>query len=84
MTKLEQLARAIWKWENEAQGCDGVETGFRWDHGSNAANYRKMARAFIEAMREPTVDMCRAYGPDFLDNGAVWQAMIDAILAEKP
>jgi hypothetical protein len=27
---------------------------------------------------EPTMDMCRAYGPDFLVNGAVWQAMLAA------
>lgn len=46
MTDLvETMARAAWKFENEAHGCDGVESGFRWDFGSNADNYRASARA---------------------------------------
>ena len=57
---------------------------FDWDideAGEVAArNYRKMARAAIEAMREPTEAMVRA-GGDVTESDAIaiatWHAMID-------
>jgi hypothetical protein len=45
---VERVARALCKWENEAIGCDGIKTGFLWDYGSNADNWRAQARAAIE------------------------------------
>lgn len=52
-----------------------------------AESYCDMARAAIEAMREPTVQMCRDaawddWGPD--ECRLCWRSMIDAALSEKP
>ena len=48
--------------------------------------YQRMARAAIEAMREPTEAMLDA-GVNFRERNArteqIWQAMIDAALKEK-
>lgn len=54
----------------------------------HADEYRDMARAAIEAMREPTEAMV-ASASDNLDDEehairCAWQAMIDATLSEKP
>ena len=49
-----------------------------------------IVRAVVTAMREPTEDMVASgYGAGSgsgsdNDSGAIWQAMIDALLAEKP
>lgn len=62
-------------------------------HKLHGRNFNSMARAAIEAMREPTEHMLD-YGAchedqdhDIFDEGhisrEVWQAMIDAALAEK-
>ena len=47
--------------------------------------YEELARAAIAAMREPTATMS-ASGERILNESAlpVWQAMIDAALAEEP
>jgi len=59
---------------NAIQGPTGLKT----------ADAMFAARRAIEVMRDPSLDMCRAYGPDFLVNGAIWQTMIDAALKETP
>lgn len=53
--------------------------------------YAPIARAAIEAMREPTNEMIAAgydeekvgYGPDGVPAELVWEAMIDAALGEE-
>ena len=100
MTMLERVARAMFLRATEGRGnilktahnpCL-VEEAFgdhpNWDGIGDA--YRDITRAALAAMREPTVDVKFAgrsmIGRELVpNNGAlVWNAMIDAILAEQP
>lgn len=87
MTKLEEIARAIYA-DRNGSGCKP------WGNlpHSHKAPYLRDALAAVKAMREPTEAMGMA-GNDALDaNGCCpvdesdaptcWQAMIDAIIAE--
>ncbi len=74
---VERVARAMFVVESDDPDDPGV-----WEYA--AENYRALARAAIEAMREPTEAMIDA-GAIYADcNGAhgAWQAMIDAALKE--
>ena len=70
-TMIEQVARALLVADRSAITPD---------------YYQRMARAAIEAMREPTEAMLDA-GVNFRERNArteqIWQAMIDAALKEK-
>lgn len=80
MTEMvERVAKAI-----AEHGGSNWETCLKAPGQRMAGMYRAMARAAIEAMREPTVEMCRDaawddYGPD--ECQTCWRAMIDAALA---
>lgn len=83
MTKIEEVARAIYEKRN-GHGCKA------WGHQPNShkAPYLSDARAAIETMRTPTEAMVDAYVRDghgktigeVAQNG--WFAMIDAALSE--
>lgn len=90
MTKLEEIAAAIWrvgyKHPSRPDWPDGVQ-------GNSHELFRRMARAAIEAMREPTIKMLRAADnviltDDELHAGpyemikAEYRAAIDAALSE--
>jgi hypothetical protein len=77
MTFVEQIARAFY---------DGGDDEGDWRLGdldeTGRLEVMEMAEDALEAMRHPTQAMLDAGGPDGL---RVWQAMIDAALAEvKP
>ena len=82
MTKIEEVARAIYYAENTSERPE-------WEREppSVQKHLRYIARAAIEAMREPTVPMLDA-GHEGLVRGPryevidCYQAMIDAILSE--
>ena len=90
MTKLEEVARAIYEKRN-GKGC------YPWSlrTKSHRDPYLSDARAAIEAMREPDVEMIAAFwrqkntgtqeigetGEDRSDYAA-WRAAIDAALSE--
>lgn len=80
MTMVERVAAAIWAL-NEHTDCPEYAQLNR----DAKARADSMARAAIEAMREPTEEMFKAtrdaHGYDGL---AAWSAMIDAALNEKP
>ena len=75
---IERVAKAMWEdppaftlWERVS--CEQQD------------EYRRMARAAISAMREPTGAMCLAANPFLGDWGQsdwAWEAMIDAALKE--
>jgi len=75
---IERVARAIYEED------DPWHTAFPWpnlnEKQTSPDAYRRIARAAIEAMREPTAAMVSA-GSDEMTNGKnVWHAMIDTIL----
>lgn len=78
MDMVERVARAIVK--------NNPMLAWEWDmlNDEVIADAYKMARAAISAMREPSLDMVEA-GDDSVMAGCgdlIWQAMIDAALAE--
>lgn len=88
MTKLEEVARAIYYAEDTSERPD-------WDRVPPAvkARFLRTARAAIEAMREPgeiarnegwdaATQMVTSYGFAIGGEMSVWSAMIDAILSE--
>jgi hypothetical protein len=71
--------------ERVARAIAGCETADDWGDLTShwQEQFRKEARAAIEAMREPTTDMCEAGWDGFDDANvarSVWHAMIDAAL----
>ena len=77
MSMVERVAKALHKADNP----DGSYEGF-FAHTPDPQIYERMARAAIEAMREPTEAMDEE-GAIFSDCNAAtrtWQAMIDAAL----
>jgi hypothetical protein len=72
MTKLEQVARAIAK-------SEGLNEDW-------TKQYLRHARAAVEALREPSEAMLDAGNRqlDCANERQCWQAMLDAILSEKP
>ncbi|TDH35680.1 hypothetical protein E2A64_10085 [Pseudohoeflea suaedae] len=93
MNMVERVARAI---ANEAH--KGGDYGMTGDdaYDRRPEEFTALARAAIEAMREPTKGMEDAPSDAEIDFGPggsgdldasplnVWQAMIDAALGEKP
>lgn len=87
MTKLEEIARAIYA-DRNGSGCKP------WGNlpHSHKAPYLRDALAAVKAMREPSAtmeiagnDALSANGVDNVegdDSTAAWQAMIDSIIAE--
>jgi hypothetical protein len=67
VTKLEQVALAM-------AAANGEEF--------TAGDYLEMARAAVEALREPSIAMRHACRFEFAE--VDWPAMIDAILDEEP
>lgn len=91
MTMIERVAKALYEnfFTDEWPPADAP------DLGMDADNFRKAARAAIEAMREPTEEMikrghlCDPLGVDVKAGGeaedvygTTWRAMIDAALAD--
>lgn len=86
MTKLEEIARAIW----DVSGCcHGMPSIYECTYMQIDGNCDCMeqVRAAVKAMREPTSKMCtRAWDEsdrDGLSPDECWRFMIDAILSEK-
>jgi hypothetical protein len=95
MTKLEQIARAMFDAHNASRPH---AAGLTWDDNSvdwERAEYIAMARAAVEAMREPGETIIVAvdalpgsqepmapWVPPFFHDA--WSAALDAILSEKP
>ena len=91
-TNLEELRYEAWRWNDDLSakeihplGCypGGVKASAKFGEFVS----RAIARAGIEAMREPTQDMIEACGADdyydsFDRRKANWETMIDAALAE--
>jgi len=83
-TMIERVAARMYDWEAEINGLPQ-----RWAAVPPRARkeWYLMARAVIEAMREPTEEMfkagddCGDYDPDHgwtpADNSTIWRAMID-------
>lgn len=99
MTMLEKVARAVDEALNDNSIAfmkpSGVDSEtVRQCREADTKRAFRAARAAIEAMREPTEAMVEAdmplggygFGDDVYsaDPKEVWQAMIDAALAEKP
>ena len=79
---VEKVAAAIWALQRDTDCNDYSQL---WDgRGSAKELAREMARAAIEAMREPTEAMRAA--KDAIDMGAgtdgIWPAMISAALSD--
>lgn len=75
MLKLEQVARAI-----------AYELGVSPSTNYTDDDLNRMARAAVEALRDLPAAML-SEGYEHFDHGgseAIWPAMIDAILSEKP
>ena len=87
MTKIEEVARAIW---DEDTQCDGLVTTSDWQEFKPI--YMRVARAAIEAMREPTPEMlrplwscCAIDEADAIAGASeAWKLAIDAALKETP
>lgn len=86
MSKLEQMARAMWLGVNTH--TEPAVLG-EWDERTETSKvlWRKAARAAIEALREPTeaavkrgADAGELYGNT--DARSTWYAMVDEILDE--
>lgn len=73
MTMVERVARALWDAQSTRPDM--------WDslHPTKQDGMKERARAAIEAMREPTEEMCAAANGLFYHRDK-WQAMIDAAL----
>jgi len=85
MTKVEGVAKAI-----AARDLDEGDGFYDWFALTEEVTdkYLAMARAAIDAMREPTEAMVNAgydvgYSPDPLPTDEVWRAMIDAALSHE-
>jgi hypothetical protein len=79
---VEKVARAI-AHDIHKDGDWGLDGATAYE--GRTAEFEAMARAAIEAMREPTRDMKWAHelphiGPDEIEE--MWRAMIDAALSE--
>lgn len=74
MTMIEKVANAI-----DREWCEWQRTHDQTIYSNVLRN--KMARAAIEAMREPTEAMLSNIRPSLLPRD-VWQAMIDAALKQ--
>lgn len=95
MTKLEEIARAMWA--HRDRGLAGIEGGLapsqtirRPTFEQESEIWKSLARAAVEAMREPNADMVEMgfikpepWGHDTETVQSCWTAMIDAILNEK-
>lgn len=92
MSMVERVARTIH--EHHAFECIGEDTP--WDEVNEVFeqaqdDYRKVARAVIEAMREPTDEIkeagsgfiYEAWGDGKIIAAEAWEAMIDAALKDK-
>ena len=77
MTKIEEVTAALTAVKFEMPGAGGL----RGQLHLAPAQARDMARAAIEAMREPTPAMLKATFEDE-DGEVIWHAMIDAALKE--
>ncbi len=82
MTKLEEIARAMYRYEH-----DGDSDQQPWTDKSVRFYWENQARAAVEAMREPGFALCKTGSlpnvhPGVVD--AIWKIMIAAILNEKP
>jgi hypothetical protein len=82
MTKLEDVARAI-------QRAAFEDSKIPWEsiNPEGKSDYRKYARAAVEALREPTAEMLALMEPWTQVSGhqsLVWKVGIGAILSEKP
>jgi hypothetical protein len=89
---IERVARAIC-YQNMIDDGYSEETSIRSADGEMSKNFRLQARAAIEAMREPTSEMCTA-GHVAMENFTaqiehraitpiIWHSMIDAATQEK-
>lgn len=83
MQMIERVAKAIWD-----SGFDRVPDP-AWEQTSHLQKefHRMLARAAIEAMREPSYEMIRAFGvgsqtgfTNDTERSHAWSAMIDAAL----
>jgi hypothetical protein len=93
MTKLEEIARAMWEVVREDANAVDIELE-EWDDEPQALrdDWIANARAAVEAMREPSENeldaFARAFGwkaqtADGRENAKhAWQAMIGTILSE--
>ena len=78
MSKIEEVARAIQTRLENLPFSDGPS--------DDAAQYTELARAAIEAMRDPTVKMVREGNRATTDGRGAeesWPVMIDAALNEE-
>lgn len=92
-TMIERVARAIHQSLDEAQEGGAHISGLGFYYGRTCIDgyfsLEVVARAAIQAMREPTEGMVSAgYGTDDAVQGhdcaAIWRLMIDAARAEEP
>jgi len=91
MTKVKQVARAIASARWEIYGNEKVDPAEAYDMTNNTGRFAfdEMARAAIQAMRNPTdkmcvsgEDQCGEYGCSHSRMREIFKAMIDAALSE--
>ena len=97
MTMLEKVAKALFEYQQSLRNVAGLSWEYEW--ATNGNYWMPLARAAINAMREPTPHMLTALHPDerraakdervsgfldFWDAEDVWKAMISAALDEPP
>ena len=78
---IEDVAQAIWKQSNRQ-----LRSGEAWADAHPLAKdaFRELARAAIEAMREPTKEMIEStLDRCGYDDSFAWSVMIDAALTDK-
>jgi len=78
MTPLEAAARAAYRKDHGFENMTDADVGDLWRQ-----NYLPIARAVIEALRDPTPAMVAAGERETTPAGC-WAAMIDALLTETP
>jgi hypothetical protein len=70
MTMIEKVALALQAWEADRPWTQPLE------YSRDVKDYFERARAALEAMREPTLDVQLAQGSRY------WEGLIDAALTE--
>jgi hypothetical protein len=88
---VEKVARALWNAESVRATDRPRRVEWAEESEKTQENWRHMARAAIEALREPTEEMCNdgwdvgrdmvaSYGFAIGGETPIWQAMIDTAL----
>jgi hypothetical protein len=74
-----RLARALHR-EDAIMPSDYGDSAWEDDSKSQRERCLRLTRTVLAAMREPTSEMCNAYGTDLQESYDCWTKMIDKAL----